>query len=51
MCYMFGTVCVIIDLMNSCDIPDSYKAIAKLINNFLNWLYDNVEELSEELIK
>lgn len=33
------------------DIPDSYKAIAKLINNFLNWLYDNVEELSEELIK
>ena len=33
------------------DIPDSYKAIAKLINNFLNWLYDNVEELTEELIK
>ena len=33
------------------DIPDTYKAIAKLINNFLNWLYDNVEELSEELIK
>ena len=33
------------------DIPDSYKAIAKLINNFLNWLYDNVGELSEELIK
>ncbi len=31
------------------DIPDSYKAIAKLINNFLNWLYDNVEELSEQL--
>lgn len=31
------------------DIPDSYKAIAKLIENFLNWLYDNVEELSEEL--
>lgn len=33
------------------DIPESYKAIAKLINNFLNWLYDNVEELSEQLIK
>lgn len=33
------------------DIPESYKAIAKLISNFLNWLYDNVEELSEELIK
>ena len=33
------------------DIPDSYKAIAKLINNFLNWLYDNVEELSEQLIE
>ncbi len=33
------------------DIPDTYKAIAKLINNFLNWLYNNVEELSEELIK
>ena len=33
------------------DIPDSYKAIAKLINNFLNWLYDNVDELSEELIQ
>ncbi len=33
------------------DIPDTYKAIAKLINNFLNWLYDNVEELSEQLIK
>ena len=31
------------------DIPDSYKAIAKLINNFLNWLYNNVEELSEQL--
>ena len=33
------------------DIPDSYKAIAKLINNFLNWLYDNVDELSEQLIE
>lgn len=33
------------------DIPESYKSIAKLINNFLNWLYDNVEELSEQLIK
>lgn len=33
------------------DIPDSYKAIAKLINNFLHWLYDNVEELSEKLTK
>ena len=32
------------------DIPDSYKAIAKLINNFLNWLYDHVDELSEQLI-
>ena len=33
------------------DIPDSYKAIAELINNFLNWLYDNVEELSKQLIE
>ncbi len=33
------------------DIPDSYKAIAKLINNLLNWLYDNVDELSERLKK
>lgn len=33
------------------DIPDTYKAIAKLINNFLNWLYDNVEELSKKLIE
>ena len=33
------------------DIPESYKAIAKLINDFLNWLYDNVEELSENLVK
>ncbi len=33
------------------NIPDSYKAIAKLINNFLNWLYDNVDDLSEELIE
>ncbi len=32
-----------------CDIPDSYKAIANLINKFLNWLYDNIEELSEQL--
>lgn len=32
-----------------CDIPESYKAIAELINNFLNWLYDNVEALSEQL--
>ncbi|MBE6717017.1 MAG: hypothetical protein E7573_08860 [Ruminococcaceae bacterium] len=33
------------------DIPDSYEAIAKLINNFLNWLYENVEELSKQLIE
>ena len=33
------------------DISDSYKAIAKLINNFLNWLYDNVEKLPEQLIE
>ena len=33
------------------DIPETYRAIAKLINNFLNWLYDNVEELSEQLIE
>ena len=33
------------------DIPDSYKAIAKLINNFLNYLYDHVEDLSVELTK
>ncbi len=31
------------------DIPDSYKSIAKLISNFLNWLYENVDELSEQL--
>lgn len=31
------------------DMPDSYKAIAKLINNLLNLLYDNVEELSKKL--
>lgn len=30
------------------DMPDSYKAIAKLINNFLNWFYENVEELLEQ---
>lgn len=33
------------------DIPESYKSIAKLITNFLNWLYNNVEELSEKLLK
>ncbi len=33
------------------DIPDSYKAIAKLINNFLNWLYEHVDELSKQLIE
>ena len=33
------------------NIPDSYKAIAKLINNFLNWLYYNVEKLSEQLLE
>lgn len=33
------------------DISNSYKAIAKLINNFLNWLYNNVEELSEHLLE
>lgn len=33
------------------DIPNSYKANAKLINNFLNWLYDNIEELSEQLTR
>ena len=33
------------------DIPDSYKAIAKLINNLLDWLFDNVEKLSEQLIE
>lgn len=32
------------------DIPESYKAIAKLINKFLNWLYNHVEELSRQLI-
>lgn len=33
------------------DIPDTYKAIAKLINNFLNWLYEHVDELSEQLTR
>lgn len=33
------------------DIPDSYKAISKLINNFLNWLYEHVDELSEQLTR
>lgn len=33
------------------DIAESYKPIAKLINNLLNWLYDNVEVLSKQLIK
>ncbi len=33
------------------DIPDSYKSIAKLISNFLNWLYENVDELSEQLLQ
>lgn len=33
------------------DIPDTYKVIAKFINNFLNWLYENVEQLSNELMK
>ena len=30
-------------------IAESYKPIAKLINNLLNWLYIHVDELSNEL--
>ncbi len=31
------------------EIPENYKPIAKLILKFLNWLYKNVDELSETL--
>jgi hypothetical protein len=31
------------------NIPDTYKPICKLINNFSNWLYENIETLSNEL--
>jgi Ser/Thr protein kinase RdoA (MazF antagonist) len=31
------------------NIPDTYKPICKLINNFTNWLYENIETLSNEL--
>lgn len=33
------------------DMADGYKTLADLIRKLLNWLYDNVEELSEQLIK
>lgn len=31
------------------NIPDEYKPLCKLINNYTNWLYENVETLSDEL--
>lgn len=31
------------------DMAEGYKPLAKLIRNMLNWLYDNVEELSLQL--
>lgn len=31
------------------DMADGYKPLAELIRNLLNWLYDNVENLSEQL--
>jgi Ser/Thr protein kinase RdoA (MazF antagonist) len=31
------------------NIPDAYKPICKLINNFTKWLYENIETLSNEL--
>lgn len=33
------------------DMADGYKPLAMLINKLLDWLYDNVEELSEQLKK
>jgi hypothetical protein len=32
-------------------IPDTYKPICSLINNFTNWLYENVEILEKELAR
>jgi thiamine kinase-like enzyme len=32
-------------------IPDTYKPICNLINNFTKWLYENVETISNELCK
>ncbi len=31
------------------DVPENYKAISNLILNSLNWLYDNVDKLSQKL--
>jgi thiamine kinase-like enzyme len=31
------------------NVPDSYKSICKLINNFTKWLYENTEILSDGL--
>ncbi len=31
------------------EIAENYKSLAKLINNTLNWLYDNVDGVSENL--
>lgn len=33
------------------NIPDDYKPLCKLVNNYTNWLYENVETLSDELCK
>lgn len=30
-------------------VPEGYKAVSKLINNLMNWLYENVDKLSNEL--
>lgn len=30
-------------------VPEGYKTVSKLINNLLNWFYENAEELSVEL--
>lgn len=31
------------------DVPEGYRAVSLLINNLLNWLFENVEQLSMEL--
>jgi len=33
------------------DVPESYRVIADLVNNTLDWLYEHVEQLSKELSK
>lgn len=44
----FGTMPRDFRLGKLSDFLHVYKAIAKLINNFLNWLYEHVDELSEQ---